>query len=174
LRRLRKSLIFNATTLIVLRELECLDLLEEIQRLCDVSVIIPQGVVEEFQKTDAKLLIPNATVVEVQREELTIDIPRSLGRGELQAIIIAYTITQERESHRNVTFVVTDDKRARNVCKKLGIKVIGTLGLIELAKKCKVISKEKAIELLNKIPSTSLYITPELLSEAQLKIKQQQ
>ncbi|MEM1611318.1 MAG: DUF3368 domain-containing protein [Sulfolobales archaeon] len=68
---------------------------------------------------------------------------------------------------------VRDDKRARNKCRELGIRVIGTLGLIELAKKQGAISKNQALELLNRIPDTSLYITPELLKEAQNIIKHQ-
>jgi predicted nucleic acid-binding protein len=70
--------------------------------------------------------------------------------------------------------VITDDKRAKNTCRELGIKVIGTLGLIEFAKKHGAISKEEALSLIAKIPYTSLYITQELLEKAQNKIKHQQ
>jgi len=173
LRRPRRFLIFNTTTLIVLHELEYVDLLEEIQRSCNISIIIPQSVINELLKGDTKLNIPNAMIVEVQRSEPAIDIPRSLGKGELHAIAIAYSLIQEQKLDRNVVFVVTDDKRARKTCEKLEIRVVGTLGIIELAKKCRVISKEKAIELLSKIPNTSLYIIPEKLNEVQLKIERQ-
>jgi len=59
------------------------------------------------------------------------------------------------------------------VCKRIGLKSAWYLGLIELTKKHDAITKEEATSLLDKIPSTSLYITPELLREAQSKIEQQ-
>jgi len=173
LKKLKKSLILDATVIITLRELESLDLLEGIQKMCDANIIIPQAVVDEFQKANTNPPISDASVVKVQRVELPIDIPKSLGKGESQAIAIALAISQEQESHENITYVVTDDKHARSVCNKLGVKAIGTLGLIELAKKCGIITKGKAIELLNKIPNTSLYITSALLNSARHKIQHQ-
>jgi predicted nucleic acid-binding protein len=68
---------------------------------------------------------------------------------------------------------VTDDLEARRVCERLGIRVVGTLGLIELLKKCKAITKEKALEMLQRISSTSLRITQKLLNEAHRKISTQ-
>jgi len=69
--------------------------------------------------------------------------------------------------------VITDDQRARNVCRRISLKVLDALGLVEFAKKHGVVTKEEALSLLEKIPSTSLYITPELLREARAEIEQQ-
>lgn len=165
-------LILNATTIIVLRELERLSLIERLRGLGNVKVVIPQAVKHEFLRAGVKLDIPSDEVtVEYRVDELQVDIPRSLGEGERQAIEVAYALT--REPSENVVIVVTDDKRARHICKRLGVKVTGTLGLIEFAKRNDVISKEEALELLGRIPSTSLHITPELLEEAQARIRQQ-
>jgi len=55
----------------------------------------------------------------------------------------------------------------------MGIKVIGTLGLIEFAKRHGVIIKEEALNILERIPSTSLYITQEVVEKARSKIMSQ-
>lgn len=165
-------LIINATTIIVLRELEHLSLLERLRGLGNVKVIVPQAVKREFLKAGVKLDIPGDEVaVGYHVSELQVDIPRSLGEGEREAIGIAYALT--RQPNEDIVIVVTDDKRARYICRKLGVRVTGTLGLIEFAKKNSVISKEEALELLARLPSTSLYITPELLEEAQTRVKHQ-
>lgn len=165
-------MIFNATPIITLRELEYGNLIAEIRRACSVKIIIPQRVKEEFTEAGQELDIPSD---DIEAEQLAskhhIDVPLSIGKGERQAIEIAYALAQE--AGMDAVIVVTDDKRARNKCEKLGISVIGTLGLIEYAKKHQVIPKEKALALLDKIPSTSLHITPELLEKARNQIKQQ-
>ena len=66
--------------------------------------------------------------------------------------------------------VVTDDLRARKTCRRIEVRVVGTLGLIEFAKKHGIIAKEEALNLLERIPSTSLYVTHEILEEARNKI----
>ena len=97
-----------------------------------------------------------------------IDVPQSLGEGERHAITIAYAIS--KSGSESIALVVTDDLRARRTCKKMGVKVLGTLGLIEFAKRYGVITKEEALNLLERIPSTSLHITHEVLEEARSRI----
>ncbi len=46
---------------------------------------------------------------------------------------------------------------------------MGTLGLIEFLKKHKILFREEAIDMLKRIPGTSLYITQSLLDEANNK-----
>ncbi len=166
-------LIFNATTLIVLRELRHRELIDRIREHDIAKVFIPQSVRNEFLRAGIRIDIPSDDIpIEyVNTDELLLDVPRSLGEGERQAIAIAYILT--RSQSENIVIVVTDDRRARNVCRRIGLKVLGTLGLIEFAKKHGVMTKEEALSLLEKIPNTSLYITPELLREARARIEQQ-
>lgn len=166
-------LIFNATTLIVLRELNRLDIIEKLRRTCRVRVVIPQSVKNEFLRAGVELNVPSDEVTIESVNVLPIDIPRSLGEGERHAIALAYTLTRELSEDNVIIIVVTDDKRARKKCRELRIRVFGTLGLIEFAKKRGVVSKEEALELLKRIPDTSLYITPELLEEALAKVRHQ-
>jgi len=100
------------------------------------------------------------------------DFPPSMGEGERHAIEIAIGLSRKHPDKRAV--VVTDDKRARNFCRKKGVEHTGTLGLIELAKKRKLISKREALKTISRIPSTSLYIAPGVLEEAAVRVKQQE
>ncbi|MEB3788297.1 MAG: hypothetical protein GSR72_00185 [Desulfurococcales archaeon] len=172
--RRRYVLVFNATTLIVLRELGRMDMVEAIRRLGYVSIVIPRGVRNEFLRAGIGVAIPSNNIFDDEElmEDLLLDIPRSLGEGERHAIAIAYSLTQ-RLGQDTVVVVVTDDKRARSKCRELGVKVFGTLGLIEFAKKHGIISKEEALKLLDLLPDTSLYVTEELLGEARARIRQQ-
>jgi predicted nucleic acid-binding protein len=137
------------------------------------KIIVPQGVRNEFLRAGEQIDLPSddITVEHMDVGEPPSEVPQSLGEGERQAIAIAYTLTKSQSKY--VVIVVTDDRKAREVCNRVGLKVLGTLGLIEFAKKHSVITKERALSLLERIPSTSLYVTPELLREARTRIEQQ-
>ncbi|MCD6340415.1 MAG: hypothetical protein J7L51_00490 [Desulfurococcales archaeon] len=166
----RYVLVFNSSTIIVLRELGRVDLIDSIRRLGVAKIVVPQAVKEEFAASGTQIGIQSNDVA-VSPDEVdvhSIDIPQSLGEGERQAIAIAYAIS--RSHSESVALVITDDLRARKTCKRMGIKVMGTLGLIEFAKKHGIITKEEALNLLERIPSTSLYVTREILKGARNKI----
>ncbi len=57
--RRRYVLVFNATTLIVLRELGRMDMVEAIRRLGYVSIVIPRGVRNEFLRAGIDIAIPS-------------------------------------------------------------------------------------------------------------------
>ncbi len=165
-------LVFNATTLIVLRELGIEHIIEEITGKNIAEIIIPEAVRKEFQKAGTTITIQD-TYKPTKPSNNTIiqTIPTTLGEGEQEAITIAHTINKTKPN--TTAIVVTDDKKARKTCIQHHIKVIGTLGIIELAKKNNIISKNRALKLLDQIPQTSLYITQELLEKAKQKIEKQ-
>ncbi len=165
--------VFNATAIIVLRELGHIDLIDDIRYRCGAKILIPSRVRNEFLRAGIELKIhsDNIEFDDATNVASIEDIPESLGEGERHAIMIAYLLT--RRLGREAVAVVTDDKRARNKCRELGIRVIGTLGLIEFAKKHGAISKIEALELINKIPDTSLYITSRLLKDIKIKVENQ-
>ena len=84
----------------------------------------------------------------------------------------SHYMRNEVSSESGVIFI-TDDQKARKVANRIGIKVMGTLGFIEYCKKNGLITKIDALELVNRIKDTSLYITDSLLKVAKSKIKNQ-
>jgi len=166
-------LVFDASALITLTELNRLDLLEKLRGTHYIKVVIPQGVRNEFREAGIELGISNDEVLIGSVDMSLMEIPQRLGEGERDAIALAYALTRGLSESSVTAVVVTDDKLARKECEKLGVEVFGTLGLIEFAKKHGALSKEEALRILEEIPRTSLYITPELLEEAKTRIEQQ-
>ena len=83
-------------------------------------------------------------------------------------MILAYRLRGKEKA-----IVITDDEKARKTCQKLNIKVRGTVGLIKIAFEHNIISKEQAINLINKIREISLYITDQIISQAIRQIEKE-
>jgi len=64
-----------------------------------------------------------------------IQLPEGLGEGEKKAILL--TLSMKNASR---VIVIIDDLKARKTCKRLSIEVLGTLGLIELLKRYKLMA----------------------------------
>jgi predicted nucleic acid-binding protein len=158
------TLIFDSSSLIVLNELKFLDLfVSRIEKQSSINIIIPTTVLDEISKGGLTINSHSIQIINSYSDDLA-SIPENLGNGEKGVIILA-------ESLKNTTSVIaiTDDKKARGICEKRGITVMGTLGLIEFLKKHKILFREEAIDMLKRIPGTSLYITQSLLDEANNK-----
>ncbi|MEM1605311.1 MAG: hypothetical protein QXW41_03620 [Fervidicoccaceae archaeon] len=165
-------LVLDSSSIITLTEL---DILTEIfKRLATqagaLRVIIPSRVREELKRSSISIDQYNEAyqVMVFNANDMEINLPQGLGEGEKEAILIALSLMKLSN-----VIVITDDKKARKTCEKLKINVLGTLGLVELLKKHKIISRKEALALIQKIPNTSLYITPQLLEKAQHKIETQ-
>ena len=109
----------------------CLIALERIDQLALISqifpaVIVPPGVQSEFGASLNWLTIQpvkNSAIVETLKTQID--------DGEAQAIALALEL-------ENVLLVL-DDKKARRVAQQLGLKVIGTIGVLVDAKRKGVI-----------------------------------
>ena len=168
-------LILDASTIVVLQELGYTGLVDELRATGVVRIIVPKGVEEEFLNAGSQTGISSDNYLDNLKSGGTfddmLDLPRSLGKGELSAILTAISLSLEFGVER--VFVITDDRRARSLCQELGLNVMGTLGLIEFAKKLGSITKIKALKLIEAIPNTSLYIDPNILSKVREKILSQ-
>ena len=161
-------LVLNSSTLIVLYELNRLDLLKKLEKKFKVS--IPSTVAEEMKNSPINL--DHSLVVQVNINNISSNLQPyiiGLGHGELGALALAYKLRSKREA-----IVITDDEKARKTCQRLNIKVRGTVGLIKIAYEHNIISKEQAINLINQIKETSLYITDQIIRQAIQQIKTQE
>ncbi|MCE4600977.1 MAG: DUF3368 domain-containing protein [Desulfurococcales archaeon] len=75
--------------------------------------------------------------------------------GEAEAIVLAL--------ERNADLLLVDDRDAREIAKKLGLQVMGTLGVIALAKYGGLIPKAKPI--IDKLVESGFWISRKLLEE---------
>jgi len=147
--------VVNASPLILLGKTNHLGLLGA---LAD-QVVVPQAVVEEVgAKPDGKALLqviieePAYTLVD--NEEATPEILSwDLGAGETQVITNAQSHGAER--------VVIDDLEARRCAKAMGLKVIGTLGIVGRAKAMGLIDQAEPV--VRRLRETGLYASDELV-----------
>lgn len=121
------DLVINASPLIFLAKLE---LIQIVPLMVD-KLIVPKAVFDEIQKCKDKAsiwLFENELSYSI--EAITVpDFIKAwdLGCGETEVIALA---------HENTGYVVAlDDRAARNCALSLNVEVIGTIGLILLAKK---------------------------------------
>jgi predicted nucleic acid-binding protein len=92
-----------------------------------------------------------AELREVQTDLTTI----ALDRGESEAITLA------KENPNSILLI--DEKEGRAVAENLGIKVIGTLGVLELAGIKRIIDFPMSIERLRK---TNIFLSEDLIKSA--------
>jgi predicted nucleic acid-binding protein len=150
--------VLNASPLISLAKIGQLQLIEE---LCP-NPIIPRGVAQEiFQGPDhdpAKQWLAGVGknwIREVAGVNPAI-IAWDLGQGESEVLSWAYTDPGY--------IAVLDDRAARNCGKALGVKVIGTIGIILLAKNEKKLAQ--VLPLLRQLEESGFRIDVNLLQAA--------
>ena len=145
----RRRWVVNASPLILLGKTNHLGLLGA---LAD-QVVVPKAVVEEVgAKPDGKALLqviieePAYTLVD--NEEATPEILSwDLGAGETQVIANAQSHGAER--------VVIDDLEGRRCAKAMGLKIIGTLGIVGRAKAMGLIDQAEPV--VRRLRETGLY-----------------
>jgi len=146
----------NASPLILLGKTKNLELLSALTDL----VAVPQSVVREIgAKADGAAILQ---VLRSERSSYTIVTDEGvspevlawdLGAGETQVITNAQKFGADR--------VVLDDMEARRCAKAMGLKVIGTLGVVARAK---VLGRiERAAPVIDRLRASGLYVSEELV-----------
>lgn len=122
-----ENAVSNSSCLIALEKIGYLDLLSK----SFDTVTIPSAVQTEFGQNIDWLIVKS-----VQNKAVVNSLKTQIDDGESEAIALAM------EEWTDI-FIVLDDKKARRVAKQLGLKVIGTVGLLLRAKKKGIITEIK-------------------------------
>lgn len=97
------------------------------------EVLVPPAVAGEFGES-----LPEWIAVKHPKDEpLVSALSKLLGDGESEAIALAIEL--------NADFLILDDLKARKIAKDMGIKVIGTAGVLLLAKKRGIVNDVKPL-----------------------------
>jgi predicted nucleic acid-binding protein len=150
-----KRWVANASPLILLGKTDNLGLLGA---LAD-RVVVPRAVVQEVgAKPDGKavlqLIARDSTYAVVDDEIASPEILSwDLGAGETQVIANAQSHGADR--------VVIDDLQARRCAKVMGLRVIGTLGIVGRAKATGLIDRAEPV--IKRLRETGLYTSDELV-----------
>ena len=140
--------VVDTSVLIALSNIGRLGLLRELFS----NVLVPRAVAEEYGEP-----LPSwIEVLEVKDRHLVQVLLEYLHRGEAEAIALAVELQG--------AIIALDDKKARITARRLGLKVIGTLGILILAKKRGLISDLR--EEIEKLIHTSFRLSQEVIQEA--------
>ena len=107
------------------------------------TVMIPEAVYNEvFNKKVSNLDLKKTKFLQIEKvtdRKMVKLLKMQLGYGESEVIALAL--------EKGIDRVIIDDKQARKVADKLGLKVIGTLGILILAKEKQVIKEVRPLVL---------------------------
>ena len=135
----------------VLIALSCIGRLDLLRNLFTL-VLAPRAVAEEYGEP-----LPGwIKVLDVKNKQLVHALLELLHRGEAEAITLAI------EADANI--VILDDKKARSIARRLGLKMIGTVGILVLAKKQKLIDDIEAE--INHLLQKSFYLSQDVITKA--------
>ena len=131
--------ISDSSALISLLSVEKLDILGKLFE----TVMIPEAVYNEvFNKKVSNLDLKKTKFLQIEKvtdRKMVKLLKMQLGYGESEVIALAL--------EKGIDRVIIDDKQARKVADKLGLKVIGTLGILILAKEKQVIKEVRPLVL---------------------------
>jgi predicted nucleic acid-binding protein len=158
----------NSSVIIALAEINMTDIIG----ILDVEVIVPYAVYEEVVvkgrsrpgSKELKSLIGQGKVkvLASQNKALIEALHDPLGMGESEAIALAI--------EHNCT-IVLDDRIARLKAKSMGLKVMGTIGLLRLAYDRGLIDKDKLVQALRKLKEHGFRISDKIINEILEKLK---
>ncbi|BAA79229.2 conserved hypothetical protein [Aeropyrum pernix K1] len=152
----RLLVVSNSSIIIALARVCRLDLLEKLFG----EVLVPETVWAEITvagKPGSEKVVRAGfiRVEEVVDRRLVSLFEEFVDTGEAEAIVLAF--------ERNAGLLLMDDRDARNLAKKLGLQVMGTLGVIALAKYKGLTSKAKPI--IDKLIESGFWISRRTLEE---------
>jgi predicted nucleic acid-binding protein len=142
-----EKVVCNSACLIALERISRLELLS----LCFESVTIPPAVQEEFGSSTEWLGVQGA-----QNAAVVTSLKTQIGEGESEAIALAMELGD--------VLILLDDKKARRIAKQIGLKVMGTVGLLLRAKRKGVVTEIKPI--LDELQEAGFRISEALYQEA--------
>lgn len=142
------KVVVDTSALIALSNINRLDLL----RRLFTDVLVFRAVAEEYGEP-----LPGwVRVLNTKNRQLVQALLGYVHRGEAETISLAIEV--------KANIVILDDKKARNIARKLGLKVIGTIGILILAIKQNLIDN---IEVeINRLLRTSFYLSQEVITKS--------
>ena len=116
------------------------------------DILVSRAVSEEYGEP-----LPGwIRVLDVKNRKLVQALLESIHRGEAETIALAIEVKAD--------IVVLDDKRARNIARRLGLRVIGTVGILILSMKQNLIDNID-VEV-DKLLRTSFYLSQDVITKA--------
>lgn len=152
------KIVLNTSPIIFLSKVEALRLLADVSD----EIYTPTAVVNELHEYAPPSFIEVVTVSATGAAYVQGALGR-LHQGELEAIILAQEIMAD--------YVVLDDLLARRRAHSLAIDVIGTVGLLLLLEKRKLLSAEQTWQKMQQLTEQhGMYLAPQLLRQIKIRL----
>ncbi|WP_232462056.1 DUF3368 domain-containing protein [Thermococcus siculi] len=148
-------MVSDSTPLIHLAKIGRLELLQEFFGEISIPAAVYRECVLEGGNSEDALAIKNAKWIKVENisdEKLKRALMLELDEGESEAIVLAL--------ERNAELILIDDYDGREVARALGLKVVGTIGVLLRAKLLGKI--ESLMEELERLKATGFWLSEEL------------
>lgn len=150
--------VINASPLISLAIINQLNILREIFTEVYVPSHVYQEVLDDKMERPGTERLRSADWLKVVpvNNQLSVDIlSYTLDRGEAEVLALGYELKPD--------FVIIDELKGRKIAKYLEIEVIGTLGLLLMAKELKIFSEVKP--LMQQLIEKGIWISSKLYNE---------
>ncbi len=149
-----KSIVSDATTLIILGKLDRYDLLANLFE----KIYIPQEIMREVSKKSDGVYAKIESNKLFERKYISDLVLLGfldgiLDLGESEAIVLAKELN---------LILLIDEKKGRKIAKGMGLEIIGLLGILILNVKKEMISKKEAIAVLEEIKALKFRISKRL------------
>ena len=147
-----ERVVADSTCLIALERIGQIEILPALFE----PVLIPRAVAQEFG-----ISLPWLKVERLSDRALAAALKMMIDDGEAEAI----ALSQEQKCR-----IILDDRQARRVGQDMGLRVIGTVGILILAKQRGILSTVKPV--LQNLDDTGFYISAALKAEALCLVKE--
>jgi predicted nucleic acid-binding protein len=134
----------------------CLIALERIGQLGLIPRVFPNVYAPAAVRDEVGVVIPWLTAKEATNASTVAVLKTQLGDGEAQAIALALEAPGIE--------VILDDKKARRIARQLGLRVIGTVGILLRAKRRGLVPAIRPF--LQAIQAAGFRLSPSLYNEA--------
>jgi predicted nucleic acid-binding protein len=150
--------VVNSTPLIALSIIGYLPLLNILFKQVFVPISVYEEVVLQGEGRPGAEAVAQASWLRVEAPERPLLLPAELlqlDRGEQDAILLTQAIQAD--------WVLIDERLARSVASSLGLQVKGTLGVLLIAYRLGLISREAATKAVQELAGSSVRLNPRLL-----------
>lgn len=148
-------LIADSSALIALAHCNCLETLETLFGVVKIPEAVYREVIYEFKPESEKLKQFLAQKIEKVNILDYLIVEGVLGNGEMEAMALYKNIGGD--------WLLVDDEKARKAARLNNIKIIGSLGVLLIAKERKLIQYIRPY--INKIQESNIYYSEKILKE---------
>ncbi|HHS92850.1 MAG TPA: hypothetical protein ENK82_05840 [Campylobacterales bacterium] len=148
-----KIIIADSSTLITLLDTNNFSLLFELFNKIIITDEVYREITYKFQhkqKIDEYLCLNSLELQSIEHQELYEMLIVGLDKGEAESIALAKKLELS---------LIIDERKGRNIAKSLGINIIGLVGLILKLMEKNIISKERAITIVDEVEANNFRLS---------------